>query len=190
MRSTLMPVHGLASDQRHQKAMYETLKVRHQDPVAAESALLDLPIQRARASYQGVDGNKRAAKPVSEDFSVNDRFFLKCFPLHDRHVRLINTIMLEEVSSASVLTYKGGPAMLRILKSYFEDPTTGLKTYVDETDLAYQRLLCLKRAVSSLGGAASITAHKLGPEFSLSELSEAFRAGGTDAENEPEPCNA
>ena len=143
---------------------YEMNAKQHADPSAASSVLADLQISKARNSYtsldttgltllDGEDGSKRSYH----------KFCFRFFKISVTHVRLINTIMLDNAKEQTSIAFRSRESFKDILEHYITLPSgRGFKTVHDDTnDPKLRYLRKLEQALRQLGSNKSLVYNTL-----------------------------
>ncbi|KAH0538534.1 hypothetical protein FGG08_004867 [Glutinoglossum americanum] len=148
LRSFLLP--SLLEDANEgvrewRQTMLDMNTIQHNQPEKATSLLEDLPVAKALNSYSTiVDGRRVLLSGETDTPQSNHKFCFRFFPVSTEHVNRINTIMLEESHSISMLVFKSTCGARRALESYLGMPCyRSLKAVSGNAD--DPRLVCLKK---------------------------------------------
>ena len=99
-----------------QKALKSMLSICFDDSTAAQSSLIDLPLERPQTSYPTVYSGK---KSVHEVFSNTDTFTFRFVRLCSDHFQRINSIFLEEALETKGVIFQSQEGFKRALEAYF-----------------------------------------------------------------------
>lgn len=153
LRSVFLPGSGLGTNTGLEKA-YRTLLAMHPYPERAVSILQDLPVRCSTNSYSSIQSGKIVLNPDFTGFSSSDYYTFQCFGLESKHVNLINSVFLEEATTATTVTYKSKTAAMNGIRTYLEEARPGFKAaYTDDSPM-YRHIHALETALQKLGGTA------------------------------------
>jgi hypothetical protein len=152
LRSFLLPVIEEDSNVkvRHwRETMMRMNAVQHNNPLAANSILEDLPVTKARNSYsQLVDGRIRFLDGEDGSLRSHHKFCFRFFPISTEHVNKINCVMLEQSCHISTIVFNSRLGARSTLEYYLGMPCKRSKPHCFKIcfDVANDpRLVCLKK---------------------------------------------
>ncbi|KAH8654365.1 hypothetical protein BGZ61DRAFT_204369 [Ilyonectria robusta] len=141
LRSTYLPepledaIPEVKMEKRNLRMLYSTLK---------ESNLEDLPVHKAVCEDMMKRIARRANEPGYEPvYHQGDRFSFKFFRIPNRHVRLINGLLLDHAFHGSRIVFNQKDVFLDQLEWFLTDPQAVGKVLDDENRSARLRYLLL-----------------------------------------------
>jgi hypothetical protein len=149
LRSTVLPGDILYEGQ-DRTDIYQSILASFPSPEQAESILQDLPVRRCTTSYTTEANGQLEATDNCAGPSPHDQYSFQCFQLHSNHIKTINTLFLEEATSARTIVYRRRSVVARAIRDYLEDPRPGLKTLTGIGSPRERYLRALENALRSL----------------------------------------
>ncbi|KAK4068392.1 uncharacterized protein Triagg1_7331 [Trichoderma aggressivum f. europaeum] len=123
----------------------------------ATSMLDDLPIKQCRNSYSEIiNGKARPVAGFDGKYRPGDKFHFTYYPIRTDHVRIINSIFLDNAYKSSVIAYRNQDNLKGILESYVSGPCDIHKVLKDDWDNRYSFLRELETLSKLLGSQKSL----------------------------------
>lgn len=135
------------------------------------SALSDLPVRKARTRYVQtvIDLDEvplRGPMRIRGNYKPNDVFTFTFCCLHPRHVRIVNSILLDNTYRCTAIGFKSHEAFFDTLESFISSQSDWTKAVGGvDADLQMQQLLKLETIVKEMGSKKDLVyLHMIQPE--------------------------
>ncbi|MCJ1395577.1 hypothetical protein MMC18_008463 [Xylographa bjoerkii] len=175
LRSNLLP-QGMQDDEDCYKEALQYTKSLHNDPASAGSTLLDLPVEKCRNSYSMV---QNGTVVLTADYSLppsQHKFLLRFFPIEEKHIMMINYIMLNEAFRVPTIVFRSQAAARLTIEGYLMEADRKLMVLTDVPgDKRRKYLADLEIIVQQYGGSVK---YKYPVKSMTKDEDGAFRAVG------------